>query len=174
MTTATARLSGCSRCGGLWVGAGPTPGNLEVVAATLESFAQARPSGVPAVLCPECRANAVRASFEGVDLDVCTRHGVWFDRDEVAKVVAQGSGLSTAAMLATVRDAQRRAVVPSPPPPVRQADAAQDSADEEHSPWVTVGFLALFLGGPPLATHGHRVPELAKVVLAFVERLMAH
>lgn len=51
------------------------------------------------LLCPHCQVHMARRNFgerSGVIVDVCTRHGVWFDRDELARVldfVEQG-GLS--------------------------------------------------------------------------------
>jgi Zn-finger nucleic acid-binding protein len=42
------------------------------------------------LLCPRCQVHMTRRNFgerSGILVDVCARHGVWFDRDELARVV---------------------------------------------------------------------------------------
>ena len=121
----------CDRCGGLWLpleifeslaadreargqvlGALPGgPGRGEV----LEANVRYRP-------CPECgnlmnRTNYGRIS--GVVLDACKGHGLWFDRDELRRVLAfiEGGGLerSRERQILELEEAKRQ-VQTAPPP----------------------------------------------------------
>ena len=97
----------CTACAGVWMSG-----------ATLDHFVealQARPDDVDrlehvgrdalfdfsvdpdTVRCPVC-AQTMEAVHErgGVTLDVCSLHGVWFDRDELARVVSGEAGAATA------------------------------------------------------------------------------
>jgi Zn-finger nucleic acid-binding protein len=113
----SAILEECGGCGGVWVdaqsfaelsrsreeqaayvGAGsplPAPG---------EKRAEAH---VQYVKCPDCGAVMNRVNFarwSGVIVDVCKRHGTWFDRDELRQIVEfiRSGGLDA------TRDKERR------------------------------------------------------------------
>ena len=104
-------LHECQGCGGLWVDAASFEhicADREQQAAVLGA-ASSVPASAPAsgvapvqyIPCPECgrlmnRVNFARCS--GVIVDVCKQHGTWFDRDELAQIVAfiRGGGLEVA------------------------------------------------------------------------------
>lgn len=92
-------LQECAECGGLW----SAPDTFESVCADVEtqsavlSFAGSRPRAAPApapisyVPCPECRQLMNRSNFarsSGVIIDLCKQHGVWFDAEELPKIIA--------------------------------------------------------------------------------------
>jgi Zn-finger nucleic acid-binding protein len=115
----------CQSCGGLWLdravfeqlgasrerqgavlGALPSPGAPGAVALEPVKY---RP-------CPVCRQFMNRINYakrSGVVLDVCKAHGLWFDRDELRRVLAfiAGGGLDRARdlELEALKDAQRAA-----------------------------------------------------------------
>ena len=89
----------CDRCGGLWL---DTPSfericaNTENQSAVLGSASvksmdpETLANKVSYVPCPECSQLMNRVNFahcSGVIIDVCKRHGVWFDRDELSRIV---------------------------------------------------------------------------------------
>jgi len=100
-------LLACAGCGGVWMNG-----------ATLHRFVEAlqqRPEAVQAAEavsdralfdfevdeetlgCPKCKAPMeVTRHPSGVALDVCADHGVWFDRDELPRVVNDPEGLAAA------------------------------------------------------------------------------
>lgn len=117
----SAFLEECGGCGGVWVdaqsfaqicksreqqaayvGAGsPLPRPSLGEAAQHETVAY--------VKCPECAQLMNRVNFarcSGVVVDVCKRHGTWFDRDELRQIVAfiRAGGLDAA------RDKERAAI----------------------------------------------------------------
>ena len=118
----------CLSCGGLWLdreaferlgesrerqGAvlGALPGGPARVEALPESV-KYRP-------CPACGQLMNRLNYakrSGVVLDVCKEHGLWFDRDELRRVLVfiQGGGLDRARErdLQDLKEAQRAAAVP--------------------------------------------------------------
>lgn len=88
----------CERCGGFW----STVQTFESVCADQEQQAavinfigsdahpDSHPTTVSYVPCPDCgelmnRSNFARSS--GVILDMCKSHGVWFDADELPKII---------------------------------------------------------------------------------------
>lgn len=89
----------CRKCGGFWSGID----TFESICADRESQASvlgfvksdAHPDSHPATIsyvpCPDCdqlmnRSNFARSS--GVIIDICKQHGVWFDADELPKIIA--------------------------------------------------------------------------------------
>jgi Zn-finger nucleic acid-binding protein len=101
----------CGGCGGVWL----TPEMLDRMCASAEAMQEAtnallagRPPRAPPILekvvyvpCPDCKDLMVRRNFggdSGVIVDVCGRHGVWFDHAELEKVLAfvRGGGLMRA------------------------------------------------------------------------------
>ena len=94
----TTNIRECTRCGGVWCGIQAFEelcANKEQQAAVLGLFADAldravRPSIVSYVPCPDCKQLMNRSNFarsSGVIIDICKKHGVWFDRDELPKII---------------------------------------------------------------------------------------
>lgn len=92
------RLRECAKCGGMWSGVE----TFESICADREkqsavlSFAGAKaqmntpPARISYVPCPDCsqlmnRSNFARSS--GVIIDLCKQHGVWFDVEELPKII---------------------------------------------------------------------------------------
>ncbi|MFN7959262.1 MAG: zf-TFIIB domain-containing protein [Holophagaceae bacterium] len=140
-------LSQCMACGGLWLdrvvfeqlgtsrerqgavlGALPAPEKPPV--AKLEPV-QYRP-------CPACRQRMNRVNYarrSGVVLDVCKAHGIWFDKDELRRVLAfiAGGGLDRAREqeLEALKEA-RRAAVPFPQHPASSYEFSQEMQASGH------------------------------------------
>ncbi|MCX5795126.1 MAG: zf-TFIIB domain-containing protein [Elusimicrobia bacterium] len=107
-----ARLSGCSRCGGVWV----DPSSFQRICADRQTQAAYLGEGsvTPAPKpsdptdsslryrpCAQCGDLMNRINFagrSGVILDVCKPHGIWFDPDELRRIVEfiRGGGLDLA------------------------------------------------------------------------------
>jgi Zn-finger nucleic acid-binding protein len=137
-------VEACQACGGLWLeravferlsasrerqgamlGVLPVPGAPPVLGTEPVRY---RP-------CPVCRQFMNRTNYarhSGVILDVCRTHGLWFDRDELRRVLAfiAGGGLDRAreAELEDLREAQRTAAHPP------ESRAAFFEAAEERNP----------------------------------------
>lgn len=88
----------CTRCGGLWTGVKTFESicaDKEEQSAVLSFVASHRADRQPQppinyIPCPECgqlmnRSNFARSS--GVIIDLCKQHGVWFDADELPKII---------------------------------------------------------------------------------------
>ncbi len=88
----------CLKCGGFWTGV-ETFENLcsdkEQQSAVL-NYAGAKPRDTDAatpiryVPCPDCEQLMNRSNFariSGVIIDLCKHHGVWFDADELPKII---------------------------------------------------------------------------------------
>lgn len=107
-----ARLSGCAACGGVWADSASFKRLCEDRSTQAAYMGQgsALPAPTPSdpsqggILyrpCPSCGELMNRfnfASCSGVILDVCKPHGVWFDPDELRRIVAfiRGGGLDVA------------------------------------------------------------------------------
>ena len=89
-------LHGCPSCGGIWLDGAASqrvvesidPGVIE--AADAESHgARARADVERPAACPICARPLDRMRIEqaAVDVDACREHGVWFDRDELQRVI---------------------------------------------------------------------------------------
>lgn len=107
-----ARLSGCGRCAGVWT----DPASFRAICeeretqvaymgegAVLRAPLAANPQSSPIVYrpCPVCGDLMNRFNFadcSGVILDACKPHGVWFDPEELRRIVAfiRGGGLDVA------------------------------------------------------------------------------
>lgn len=85
----------CGTCGGVWLdGAaaqhvthvlcGETLGHADIASRTSAH----RVDTQSAIACPICRATLqrTRVGQAGVDVDYCTQHGTWFDKDELGRV----------------------------------------------------------------------------------------
>jgi Zn-finger nucleic acid-binding protein/RNA polymerase subunit RPABC4/transcription elongation factor Spt4 len=116
----------CHACGGLWLdrvvfeqlgasrerqgavlGALPSPTTPQVVS----------PGAIQYRPCPSCHQRMNRVNYarrSGVVLDVCKEHGLWFDKDELRRVLAfiSGGGLDRARALEIeeLKEAKRAAV----------------------------------------------------------------
>lgn len=92
-------LRECAGCGGLW----SDPDTFESVCgdgenqSALLGFAgnrspvSAPPAQISYVPCPECKQLMNRSNFarsSGVIIDLCKQHGVWFDAEELPKIIA--------------------------------------------------------------------------------------
>lgn len=77
------------------------------------AIAPTTPETTTYLLCPQCSAHMGRKRFgerSGIVVDVCARHGVWFDRDEIARALEfiDGGGLSRIAERDRVAASRRR------------------------------------------------------------------
>ena len=148
----------CQACGGLWLdhavfeqlgasrerqgamlGALPAPSAPPVVALEVVQY---RP-------CPACAQRMNRVNYakrSGVVLDVCKGHGLWFDKDELRRVlafVAEG-GLDRARELELeeLKQAKRIATVQIPQHPASSYEFRQQMNAQGH--WLsTAGLLGL-------------------------------
>lgn len=100
-----ATVDECSRCGGVWLAHGVFEFVLKqkFIDATLKSLRSVVPAKISYgreapesderfyVHCPECKTMMQRRQFarsSGVVVDICSAHGVWFDYDELPRIVA--------------------------------------------------------------------------------------
>lgn len=94
----TTPLRECTKCGGIWTSV-PTFESIcsdkEQQSAVL-SFMSSRPGEIRNqppinyVPCPDCKQLMNRSNFarsSGVIIDLCKQHGVWFDADELPKII---------------------------------------------------------------------------------------
>ena len=145
----------CRACGGLWLDRtvfeqlGASREHQGAVLGALPS--PAAPPQVPLTAiqyrpCPICRQRMNRVNYarrSGVVLDVCKEHGLWFDRDELRRVlafIAEG-GLDRARELEIeeLKEA-RRAVVKVPEHPASSTEFGQQMNTGTH--WLGVVGLA--------------------------------
>jgi Zn-finger nucleic acid-binding protein len=97
----------CERCLGLWVDvpsfekicADREQQSAVLGAASHATSAAHEISKVKYVPCPECSQLMNRLNFarcSGVIVDICKKHGTWFDRDELSRIVEfiSGGGLN--------------------------------------------------------------------------------
>jgi len=88
---------GCPSCGGVWTDNAASQRvasslDPEIVAAAVQAEEHAAQIGAPmpddskARVCPECGGALERVVTMGTHLDVCAKHGTWFDRGELWKV----------------------------------------------------------------------------------------
>src|SRR5260221_2118090 len=96
LTAGTARerpVWACGVCGGVWLD-GATGTEL---AAKLDDDAVGMAEGAAkkatfrrgtagSTKCPACAQPLARTSLRGVEIDVCSQHGTWFDRGELQEV----------------------------------------------------------------------------------------
>lgn len=93
-----ASFSICSKCDGVWLGIDPFENicaDREQQSAVMSHF-QTRtfmadlPTKVTYVPCPTCGELMNRSNFSrvsGVIVDICKKHGVWFDADELPAII---------------------------------------------------------------------------------------
>ncbi len=88
----------CTKCGGLWTASETFEticADQEKQAAVLNFISNAAhpntdPSVISYVPCPDCKSLMNRSNFarsSGVIVDMCKRHGVWFDAEELPKII---------------------------------------------------------------------------------------
>ena len=121
-----AELHECARCEGIWVDAD----TLQQICSDREEQASIlgiadhhgpAPEAVPLeeqiryVPCPVCKKLMNRVNFANcshVVVDVCSKHGTWFDKDELRRIIefirAGGLERARAQELADVEEARRR------------------------------------------------------------------
>ncbi len=151
-------VQACQACGGLWLeravfeqlgasrerqGAvlGALPSPVEPAAAAMEPV-HYRP-------CPACAQRMNRVNYarrSAVILDVCKAHGIWFDRDELRRVLAfvADGGLDRAREqeLEALKEAKRSAAFQIPQHPASSYEFRQQMNAQGH--WLsTVGLLGL-------------------------------
>lgn len=163
LTSVTLRVEDCGRCGGTWVseatfqtlliqdaGRPPAVGNTLAptpeVAPRSHAATDDRPRYRP---CPVCRRLMNRHNYNrrsGVIIDVCARHGIWFDRDELAEILAW-----------TTAGGARRA----------EALAAMEQREEERSR----NFAKRLEPLPEEAEHRSDLPALARALEGLLQSL---
>jgi Zn-finger nucleic acid-binding protein len=90
-------LRECGQCSGLWVDAATFENicaNHENQAAVL-GYTTSKDNSVPKstvsyVPCPDCQQLMNRSNFarsSGIIIDLCKKHGVWFDAEELPKII---------------------------------------------------------------------------------------
>jgi Zn-finger nucleic acid-binding protein len=148
----------CGRCGGLWLGpeafrqlaerakheALPTRGPVGPMRAVAgaEAAPEERQHGSfyrPCIVCGQLMNRVNYGHTSGVILDICKDHGIWFDADELARVLAwlRAGGQETTA---ETEERKTRST---------HTDAASASQLSSHPSWQTVlDFLDGLLGGP--------------------------
>ncbi len=92
-------LRECTRCGGFWTNVDTFESicsDKEQQSAVL-TFISSHPAelrdepAISYVPCPDCKQLMNRSNFarsSGVIIDLCKQHGVWFDADELPKIIA--------------------------------------------------------------------------------------
>jgi len=111
------RVGECLHCTGLFV----EHAVLERITRTAERTAGLRlrplelpptgPEGPAYLLCPRCGVHMGRKAFgerSGIIVDVCARHGVWFDREELARAVEFVAARGAGGALAEAQEARAR------------------------------------------------------------------
>ena len=96
-------LRECEKCGGLWAAVetfeticaeresrAAVLDSVLTAAAAARAFENKSPVKVNYVPCPDCKQLMNRSNFaasSGVIIDLCKKHGVWFDVEELPKIV---------------------------------------------------------------------------------------
>jgi Zn-finger nucleic acid-binding protein len=121
MPIGTEGVLACSACGGEFCDRAALESALQKARLSASSRPYARPvlsltDPICYVPCPVCRELMIRRNFgvsSGVVVDVCSHHGVWFDRGELAQVLAF---CASGALDEAVANAPARSTLTSPPP----------------------------------------------------------
>lgn len=88
----------CEKCGGFWSDVATFENicaNGEQRSAVLgfigsNAHPQVHPAAISYVPCPDCKQLMNRSNFarsSGIIIDICKQHGVWFDADELPKII---------------------------------------------------------------------------------------
>jgi Zn-finger nucleic acid-binding protein len=110
-------LHACGACGGVFLGtkcaaqlASSLPTDALQLASQVSDAARYRADTAIALSCPVCHDSMQRSAIAraGVEIDLCAKHGTWYDRDELARVAgairssgwgpAVGTGATSAAL----------------------------------------------------------------------------
>jgi Zn-finger nucleic acid-binding protein len=100
----------CPQCLGLWLDSATfekicADREQQAVVLGAASLAPSNHAALDAkvnyIPCPECQQLMNRANFarcSGVIIDLCKNHGIWFDRDELSRIIefVQGGGMEVA------------------------------------------------------------------------------
>ena len=160
------QLSVCRRCGGLWVAFGADlTARAAAISAEASAQAKVRPADSPSVICSFCRVQTTRHTQDGINIDVCTQHGVWFDRDELGRWLENAQALGLGAIRA-------RAWTPPPSVPVTNVIPETDASRMTTRAKAELAIFTIVLtsiGATEAAKHG---PAMIAALLKFVERLM--
>lgn len=99
LTIGSARVRECTRCGGFWT----SVATFESICSDKDeqssvlSFISSHPAQmtqqppISYVPCPDCKQLMNRSNFarsSGVIIDLCKQHGVWFDAEELPKIIS--------------------------------------------------------------------------------------
>lgn len=89
---ATADFALCRWCHGAWVSEPELERRIRAVRndrdLRIEVIFEAAPLGIGGRLCPRCHGGLAPHTVGAVEIDRCSKHGVWFDADELARVLA--------------------------------------------------------------------------------------
>lgn len=105
MTASVARglwVHRCQSCGGIWLdrtAAEHVRTRFDAEIARLAGEADAHGSGIArqgARACPSCRACLGTFQHEGLTLDGCTAHGIFFDKNELRALLGRRPGAAEA------------------------------------------------------------------------------
>jgi Zn-finger nucleic acid-binding protein len=120
VTIGSAAVLECERCLGLWLDApsfekicADREQQSAVMGAASHASAAHETSKIHYVPCPECSQLMNRMNFarcSGVIVDVCKKHGTWFDRDELSRIVEfiSDGGLNAARAKEKIEIAEQR------------------------------------------------------------------
>ena len=136
LTTKNTPFDGCEKCGGVWLARAvwdqvQSARSSKVVDRSNEVSARSRktvkPDAAP-IACPSCHQpmHVTRVAMTDVEVDVCTEHGVWFDRDELGQAVR---GPRPSAGLAVGAAAVGAAALADSPPPAAKRVAVSGNHD---------------------------------------------
>ncbi len=80
----------CEACGGIWLDAGELETFLaESAAKVMADFRVLKHTDEPKIKCPACRKKMKKEICGSTVVDICERgHGIWFDRGELAEIIA--------------------------------------------------------------------------------------
>jgi len=153
-------LLSCDKCAGLWIGAHAFEkicADREQQAAVLGEMLGPAPTvsfeqNLRYLPCPQCRQLMNRVNFahsSGVIIDICKAHGIWFDRDELRKIVefirAGGIDRARAIEYQKLKEAQLHAANANPNVPYSTSPSSLDlSLFSSHhgGDWADVGICA--------------------------------
>ena len=116
-------LRQCLKCDGLWVDVRSfekicadheQQSAVLGAASNMPADSASKPNKVRYVPCPECTELMNRINFarcSGVVVDICKRHGTWFDRDELTSIIefVRGGGMNSARAKERLEIAEERA-----------------------------------------------------------------
>ena len=128
--SADARTHECPRCGGIFVSRDAL---AEILCRAEIGGSVAEPAGrgssvlldeVRYLPCPQCHTTMNRTNFgkiSGVIVDVCSKHGTWFDAGELTRVVAFAANGGLERSRAREREDKKEAKVRAPVAPAAEA-----------------------------------------------------